>query len=374
MGHSTARQSTTIRQGILALVVIVIGAFAWILLGNSTNPSGTTSSGEFAVAPTPLNAGDASKPSAVPLGDLLPDEPLGDETPSYERHIAAGNKGTIRGRVTASAWVPWPAGVRVVLTHDGKNELDFVATKIAPTFRFDGLEIGSYELRLAADGFRPMAQKIRVREAKLDGYYALPLLPDNQIKGLVRDLRGLLVPGILVTAVPVSDDPSVRLTGHPSRTDDEGHFIMRGLRPGTWRVYPGDRRNPLGQGQVIELTAGMREAWVNLEVPSFGSAHISLVTSDGQKLPKGLRVMALRDARKSGPLPDSLKDSASHLATIQSDADGMARFSHLPPGQYTFTAFGSKFRRTIGRGAVREGGITEVTIQMRAYGNEQAPR
>ena len=371
MARTTASKSITSRRGILALVVIVIGAFAWILTENSGENRPAPQADDLSTMVVPQNPTHGDRPRAIPLTDFaLSELDESEQASTFERHAAITNRGTIRGRVTAAKWVPW----RVVLKQDGKGELDFVVSQTKPTFRFDSLEIGSYELRLAADGYRPMVQTIRVRENKLEGFFALPLLTDNQIEGIVRDLHGLLVPGMLVTAVPVTDDPSVRLTGHPARTDDEGHFIMKGLRPGTWRVYPGERRNPLGEGQVIELSEGMREAWVNIEVPRFGSATVTLVSSDGRELPKGLRVMAMRDSRKSGPLPDSLQNSKSHTATSANDDQGVAHFSHLPPGQYTFTAFGAKYRRTIQRGAVREGEISEVVIEMRAYGREMPPR
>ena len=142
MARTTASKSITSRRGILALVVIVIGAFAWILTENSGENRPAPQADDLSTMGVPQNPTHGDRPRAIPLTDFaLSELDESEQASTFERHAAITNRGTIRGRVTAAKWVPWPEGVRVVLKQDGKGELDFVVSQTKPTFRFDSLEI-----------------------------------------------------------------------------------------------------------------------------------------------------------------------------------------------------------------------------------------
>ncbi|MGB0684745.1 MAG: hypothetical protein ACPGQD_00940, partial [Planctomycetota bacterium] len=47
------------------------------------------------------------------------------------------------------------------------------------------------------------------------------------------------------------------------------------------------------------------------------------------------------------------------------DAEGLARFPALPPGDYAFTAYGGPYRRVLRSGAVVAGQEVQVTVPLR---------
>ena len=62
--------------------------------------------------------------------------------------------------------------------------------------------------------------------------------------------------------------------------------------------------------------------------------------------------------------PTSKQTQFGHTSSVRTDKEGKALIPYLPPGEYSFSAFGSRWRRRVERASVRSGIQTQLVIQV----------
>jgi hypothetical protein len=227
-----------------------------------------------------------------------------------------------------------------------------------PNFRFEKVAEGNWILEATAKN----CHKYRGFYTFLDDgtrYHILaPLELDRLIRGKVVDESGLPLEGLKVAAIRIVDDLTLAVTPRTATCDRDGNFAIRNLRPGPYRVIPGGNRYPAGKEKQIQLAGN--EAYVEFILPNAGSAKVQVVSKAANEPLSGVTVTA---RRVSAPTPES-QAPPGHASSARTDETGTALLPYLPPGEYSFSAFGGKWRRRIERASVRSGIQTQLVIQV----------
>jgi protocatechuate 3,4-dioxygenase beta subunit len=146
---------------------------------------------------------------------------------------------------------------------------------------------------------------------------ARPLLPSN-LEGTVTDSANTPLPDVLVIAWP-KDKRGEAIA--QARTDDQGHFILPGLRPDRWKL-------------LVEA-GGLGTLETERQVPEDGVATLMLegrsrtltgMVTDGAGRPQGGAVVELGSAGLRWP------------RTARSDANGIFSVPGLGSGRFTLRA------------------------------------
>ena len=186
------------------------------------------------------------------------------------------------------------------------------------------------------------------------------MVPANLLRGRVVDSRGVAANNCQVSAIRDVEDKTRAVLPLTSFTDLNGEFTIEGVRPGIYNVHPGPPRAPLAASIQIQLAGA--EAWVELALPPTGSAKVKVIDFNSDEIVPKLVVTARRwQGEQAHP-----KVRDSHLESVRSDVDGIAIFSHLPPGEYSFTVQGSGYRQRIVRRAIIQGEAIEISVKVRA--------
>lgn len=201
-------------------------------------------------------------------------------------------------------------GATVILQADTAYEHE--ETGADGTFRFEGLEPGSYRLRAEAPGrsATELPQPIRVADVDVTGV-EIRLSPGVDIRGRVVGLEQDDLARTQVAAVRA--DEAVQRVAEPSW---DGTFVLDDVGPGSWRVLAMVDE----KGMVVE----------EVEVGEAG-ADVELVFGDGL-------VVTGRVLRNGKPLVGAIvglqgRDSTS-LGMTTTDASGAYRLEGLEPGPH----------------------------------------
>lgn len=344
-----------------------LAALAWLLLDgggsayeeaeplldtpSSKTDNHATRGSEEPAALNPLEFPDQGIGS---VGVLPPDSPY--------RNGLAPEHALVRGRVVADEWIVWPSEVQIELVSQIEGQWPTrhtTATRQDPNFKFERVPFGNWKIRLHAPGFESLFQLLTLEARIPDQHVILQLRSSNQILGRVLDANGQPMTGMMVTARPRLDDPSKAALPIKALSEAEGRFSIKNVRPGTYWVHAGPPSSPLGEIQEIYL--GGSEAYVDLIMPAVGHARVDVREKLSRKPLQGIKVIAQLLAR----------NKRSHQETVLTAQDGRAVFPHLPPGEYTFTVFGSGYHRDVARAQVNLNGAATVEFELRKINESQ---
>ncbi|MHC4823899.1 MAG: carboxypeptidase-like regulatory domain-containing protein [Planctomycetota bacterium] len=334
-----------------ALLLLVV-AMAWVLssgedTGDAPGETHGLSGIDSGTVPETLTPGKLD-PSLTP-----PDRVEVVPTPTH---------GKIRGRVVAENWVTWPSGITLSLApQEGGDPLQTLgASKEFPQFAFERVPLGNYRLSLTAPDCVKQNLLVSVTAQQVDQFMAVPLSPAASIRGTVVDRTGHPIASIPVAATLYSTAPGRSQVPYTASTDEDGNFHITGLRDGEFEVYVGTFRNPLSEVKIVGIHRGAPEAWVNFVVDAMGSATVQVDFLDGAEVAaedwRTMRVQAVLSAESKG-----------FSESMPLNAEGRVVFPALPPGEYSFVAYGGPYRRVSRKASVSPDLPAQVTIPMRRY-------
>lgn len=335
-----------------AALLLLLVAMAWVLTSGSGDGAGQ------AERVGGLGPDSGATPDSLDPGELDPDV----RPPDRVEVVQTPTHGKIRGRVVAENWVTWPSGITLSLAlQEGGPPLETLgASEEFPQFAFERVPLGNYRLTLTAPDFVEQNLLIAVTALQVDQFMAVPLAPAASIIGTVVDRLGQPVASIPVAATFYSTAPGRSQVPHTTSTDEDGAFRITGLRDGEFEVYVGTFRNPLSEVKVVGIHRGAPEAWVNFVVDAMGSATVQVDFLDGEEVAaqdwRTMRVQAVLDAKEKG-----------FSESLPLNAEGRVRFPALPPGDYSFVAYGGPYRRVSRKASVSTDLPAEITIPMRRY-------
>jgi len=273
--------------------------------------------------------------------------------------------GVIGGRVVAANWVIWPRSITLSLTPQAGG--DAIATAPAseedPTFTFERIPFGEYTLKLTAPECLDQNLLLTLSVEQNNHFFAVAVVPAASVVGYVRDEQGEPVAHIPVAAVFRSHRPGASQVPLTASTDKDGRFRISGLRDGEFNIYVGSFRNPLSELKVIGISREAPEAYVEFTVKKMGSATVTVNFLDGpQTAQKDWRTMRVQATRTEKGLGFS-----ESLALRE---DGTVVFTSLPPGDYSFSAYGGPYRKVMRSATVHVETQSFVTIPMRSLNQD----
>ena len=231
--------------------------------------------------------------------------------------------GSISGTVTNSG-SGYVAGAKVFAILDGVC-VDLDTTESAGQYSITGLEAGTYEVRVKADGY-----ELRVETNVV--------VTNNN--NTVKNITNLTVEGIITGRVVQPDETTGIADAYVSADDDEGfmrfaktdaggNYTIDKLRAATYTVTVlyGVSNYEFPENEDIVVTAGSTTSNVVLVgvVPPTGKISGTVTESDGTTAIEGASVFAT----------DSAEEVVAFDAT---DSTGNYELSALPTGSYSVTA------------------------------------
>ncbi len=181
------------------------------------------------------------------------------------------SRSPLEGRVRVEGGSdPLPDNLRVSVVLDppeeerdfpyfGRGPHDTAPVKPDGRFTIDNLEDGRYRIRLSAEGSARqkfadhylksatvtgkdvLETGLWVREGRIEGQLDLVLSSAGaRIEGVVVDDAEKPAVGVLVIAVPEAKRRNLRSSYESQRTDQNGHFLLRGIRPGRYTLLAGE--------------------------------------------------------------------------------------------------------------------------------------
>jgi len=172
--------------------------------------------------------------------------------------------------------------------------------------------------------------EVDVELTRLEGTAAYPLAPP-------AFPRGNFSPGAVVA--PTSPNPA----DMPStRTNQDGRFVFRNLKPGTYRLlaargggeyYPVEygQHGPKGHGHNFQLAESQTMKDIRLEMAATGAISGRVFDADGAPVGR-VQVMALEASYQSG------QRTLKIVQARDTDDRGAYRLFWLPPGRYYIAA------------------------------------
>ncbi|MDA0667870.1 MAG: carboxypeptidase-like regulatory domain-containing protein [Planctomycetota bacterium] len=286
----------------------------------------------------------------------LPLDPVRDDL-SYQPKF-----GIVRGRVVAAHWVIWPQAITVSLIPQSGGEAIGIspASEEAPTFRFERVPFGNYTLKLTATECLDQELLLTLSPEQNNHFASIAVVPAASVIGVVVDEMNQPVEKIPVAVVLRSNNPGASQVPLTSLTDENGQFRITGLRDGEFNVYVGSFRNPLSEIQVIGISREAPEAYVSFTVTKMGRATVTVDFLDGTEAAAEdwltMRVLATRSGEGLG-----------FSGSLPLGENGQVVFTALPPGNYSFSAYGGPYRKVIRQASVNADSPTAVTIPMRRF-------
>jgi len=182
---------------------------------------------------------------------------------------------------------------------------------------------------------------VRENDIKTETYIKMLFYKGNIKTTVTNSTNGTALAGAIVQAYQNGS-----AVGNPVTTDSSGQALMSGLDAGTYTINA-TYANYSGSSQLVTVTKDQTSAaTVSLAVPS-GSATITVVNAQSQAV-SGATVVATLKSTTVAAAERSVMDrilgvkiayagTASYSFTATTDANGVATFTNLPPGSYTFT-------------------------------------
>ncbi|PCJ52083.1 MAG: hypothetical protein COA70_12990 [Planctomycetota bacterium] len=310
----------------------------------------------------PLTPVSADTPNREPLESAvlekvdLPTDPKRNDL-SYQPKF-----GIIRGRVVAANWVIWPQAITVSLIPQsgGPAIRTAPASEEDPTFNFERVPFDNYTLQLTAAECLDQNLLLTLSAEQNNHFASIGIVPAASVIGLVVDEQGLPVVKIPVAAVFRSDLLGASQVPLMASTDENGQFRISGLRHGEYNIYVGSFRNPLSELKVIGISREAPEAYVSFTVMKMGRATVSVDFLDGPEAAaedwSAMRIKATR-----------VGEGLGFSESLALGKDGDVHFTALPPGNYSFSAYGGPYRKVIRQASVSADLPTAVTIPMRSF-------
>ncbi len=296
----------------------------------------------------------------------------GDTSTVVEVEFSHG--GSIEGKVTNDRNVPEPALTVVAVSSDNQSREAVTDAdgrykianltpghfKVSAQMENDGSDIdyGSYD----NDGEeKPVEQRFPVLvedggTAKHD--FSITRTPPGSITGTVT-FNGAPAADVMVMVIKMNDQGNDFdwNTQSQSKTDAQGAFKFRSLKPGKYGVTTGKNwQKSYGAGQV-QVASG-QEASVLLDIP-LGGIRGRVVDQNGQPI-AGVNLWVNRNSKDEQFNPWGGGRSA------QSDANGDFVFDELQVGEYSLNASARKYKAfdlaSIAVPARRDAGPVEVKL------------
>ena len=224
-------------------------------------------------------------------------------------------------------------------------------------FQFLKVPAGNWILEATAVGCKDFRGLYTFKDDGSRHHLLVPFELDAYIRGRVVDSSGLPLEGLEVAALRIVEDKTLAITPRTAICGSDGLFSIRNISQGPYRVIPGGTRYPAGEEKEVQLAG--QEAWVDFILPAAGSALVQVLARTDQKPLSGLTVTARRVRA-----PTSKQTQFGHTSSVRTDKEGKALIPYLPPGEYSFSAFGSRWRRRVERASVRSGIQTQLVIQV----------
>ncbi len=331
-----------------ASLLVLLGAVIWVFSTHTSTPE----------LPPPSPQPQPSLPAPPPQAGELENQAQTQRSTV----IQPPSHGSVRGRVVAEDWVIWPPGIELQLVPQagGPPLQTLGVSSDHPRFAFEKVPLDHYRLILTAPDCLKQSLLLTVSADQPDQFFAVPLQPAASIVGQVVDADGRPVAHIPVaarfhsTALGASQVPITTSTGV------DGRFKISGLRDGEFEVYVGTFRNPLSEVQIIGISRNAPEAWVSFTVGPMGSATIQINFLDGPEVAatdwRTLRVQAIRQSEGKG-----------FSESLALKKDGSVHFPALPPGDYSFVAYGGPYRHVGRQATVHADMPLTLSIPMRRF-------
>jgi hypothetical protein len=308
------------------------------------------------------------------LGTSLVATPQTPQT-SGATGVAAKATAKIAGRVTSlTDGKPIRWAVLRVVSFDVMRVAKSASTDADGRFSFETLLPGRYQLSVTADGFVSLqfgqssatdaGRPIDLTEGLVFDAANFSLMKTSAIEGRILDEFGDPAPGVMPVLfradfiagrrrlVPVGS----RIPAQP--TDDQGHFRIFGLAPGTYYVgalsgafsseserggfattfFPGATDAAAAVPLVVDMGADRTDAIFALVPAQTAALGGAIVDEQGAASPA---MVVLTPA-------DSLNANALVIARASADPAGRFLFRAVPPGKYTLQAFGPSSTGALG--------------------------
>ena len=327
----------------MLLLLLFVGALALLLAG------GANVSDDYAAAPLAANSNDGIE--VVQPG--IYDGPRASE----QAILRVPTYGTIRGRVTSARWSIWPAEVVIELIKIENNSkiAQFACLREEPDFIFENVPFGSYRLKLVGDRILAFDIDIKLDAEGPNIFQSMALRSAASISGIVFDTAGSPAVNVQVVSRFQHDLEGFFVTPQIANTDSEGRFTIEGVRPGQHKVFVGAEHSPLSKTETLNISENSPDAFTQFTINKFGMASVFVdvrdASADKLTLYKKMRVSAER-----------LNSDPTFRLSIDVNEKGLAQFNALPPGRYSFTAYGGGIRRTRQTTSVIEGQNSDVKI------------
>jgi len=303
-----------------------------------------------------------------------------DAPPAEQRWVVGGRKATIRGTVRSASGAPVAhATVRAeARAWEGGQPAawgTFTSSEPDGTFQLRRIRGGTYELKALAADHPTTTDPVVVTVSEGEVATAdIRLDAGGDVAGDVVDQRGQPVANMFVQAQRTGEgrrgDVVMGGGGHESLTGQDGSFLLRGLRPGSYQLRaqqggPGGRPGVMGRHDmpVVEVAAGQTARARIVVENQTGVIRGRVVDENGKAITDAF--VGCEREPEDGPhgrgtyrAPRWLFEGTSTVT----DTDGGFVIDKLNPATYTVRAY----RRGGGEGQVERvatGGSVTVTIR-----------
>jgi protocatechuate 3,4-dioxygenase beta subunit len=229
------------------------------------------------------------------------------------------------------------AGARVVLALPG-NQVESVQSGYTGEdgrLRFTGLEAGSYQLRVKADGFVPERRETTLSGARQE---AVELGRGASLEGIFLDLQGKPIEGARILV----HDSRLTATCCHARTDEEGRYRIRGIGAGSWLLHAHlEGRVPLVEALAVAEPKSYRKDFQLVEGEKL---HGVVRDSSGNPL-AGAQVAVFSRSRPDLDEVLNAEDWAGVWTTTLTDSEGRFTLEHLGRQHYSLSVSAPDHRR-----------------------------
>ena len=204
--------------------------------------------------------------------------------------VPQNNRGVIEGTVTRFGTTEGIASVRITITRDGQEELEYepeAVTDATGRFLIRNASPGPYTIRAARSGYStPFKDGVEVTEGGASKQIVvvlerslvvnLALSPAAVIAGRVLNPLGQPAEGAVIEAIPVGGD-SKRQNPRTAQADDRGQYRIWGLTPGKYKLALEYRRD-----FAANLPLFAQPSWVKTYFPGTIDSERSALIEVGE--------------------------------------------------------------------------------------------